>query len=362
MVSKKTRLLAHPRLPILVLCPLALLVIALLLAACSDSATTALSPANSIPTTTTAAPSVVITELPQVEPPATDAPAAPVAQANPQAEVTSGHPTPVITPTSRPTLGPDDWMSLTVVPTVSENARRIYQLGQGLGRNPRAFSKIGDCQVATDFFLVSLDYPAYYNLGEYASLQDTIDWFSGSFSRKSNSSRDAMRAESLFSALFADPKACEPGEGPLACEYRLHNPGFAIISMEQTWSPNIDFEKYTRYMRQAIEYTISQGIVPILTTKADNIEGDHKINRIVAQLAWEYDVPLWNFWAAVQPLPYHGLISNSPSGGADMYHLTVGRYFDFSATEKERSGWTMRNLTALQTLDAVRRGVAQPEP
>jgi hypothetical protein len=254
-------------------------------------------------------------------------------------------------------------MNLPVIPTVSNTARAIYQLGQSLGRDPRAFSKVGDCQVSTDFFLVSFDLSsAYYKLGKYAHLQETIDWFSGSFARSSASSRDAMRAESLFSSLYADPKACQPGEGPLACEYRLHNPSIAIISLEQTWARNIDLEKYMRYMSQAIKYTISQGIVPILATKADNLEGDHQINRIIAQLAWEYDIPLWNFWAAVQPLPFHGLMSNTPSGEVDMYHLTAGRYYDLSLPDNEHTGWTMRNLTALQSLDAVWRGLSQPEP
>jgi hypothetical protein len=225
--------------------------------------------------------------------------------------------------------------------------------------DPHAFSKVGDCQVATDFFLVAFETPGYYQLGANASLQETIDWFTGSFARRSKSMRDAMRAESLFSSLYADPKECQPGEGPLACEYRMHNPSIAIISMEQTWGRNIDLEKYTRYMRQVIEYTISEGIVPILATKADNLEGDHLINRIIAQLAWEYDIPLWNFWAAVQPLPYHGLISNTPSGKPDMYHLTAGRYFDFSTPVEERTGWIMRNLTALQSLDAVWREASE---
>jgi hypothetical protein len=194
-------------------------------------------------------------------------------------------------------------------------------------------------------------------LGKYSSLQETIDWFSGSFAWSSQAARDAMRAEALFSPLYADPKACLPGEGPLACEYRLRNPSIAIISMEQTWAPNIDLERYARYMREAIETTISLGIVPILATKADNLEGDHQINAIIAQLAWEYEIPLWNFWAAVQPLSNHGLVSKTPTGEVDLYHLTSGNNYNFSAPDSQWTGWTMRNLTVLQTLDAVWRGL-----
>jgi hypothetical protein len=75
---------------------------------------------------------------------------------------------------------------------------------------------------------------------------------------------------------------------------RLYNPSFAIISMEEAWSG--EPEKYGKYMRQVIEYTLAQGILPVIATKADNLEGGDRINAIIAQLAWEYDIPLWNFW------------------------------------------------------------------
>ena len=99
-----------------------------------------------------------------------------------------------------------------------------------------------------------------------------------------------------------------------------------------------------------IEFTLSQGITPVLATKADNLEGDHQINEIIAQLAWEYDLPLWNFWAAVQPLNQHGLTE-------DGFHLTHGSNFFFDVPLGYRSGWTLRNLTALQTLDSLRRAL-----
>ena len=49
------------------------------------------------------------------------------------------------------------------------------------------------------------------------------------------------------------------------------------------------------------------GVVPILATKADNREKDERINRDMAMLAAEYDLPLWNFWAALSDLPDRGL-------------------------------------------------------
>ena len=98
-------------------------------------------------------------------------------------------------------------------------------------------------------------------------------------------------------------------------------------------------------MRKIIEYSIEHGVIPILSTKADNQEGDGSINATIARLAQEYEVPLWNFYAAVDPLANNGLQE-------DMAHLTWGRNL-FDDPEAMTNAWPLRNLTALQALDAV---------
>jgi hypothetical protein len=232
---------------------------------------------------------------------------------------------------------------------VSDTARQIYRSGLALGRNPHAFSKIGDCQNITTYFLSFFDHPDLYRLGDHTDLQETIHWYTGSFSRESLAVKGGLNVAAVLSPLRADPGQCQQNEGPLACELRVHNPSVALISMEEAWAGQP--EKYGDYMRQVIEYTISQGVVPILATKADNLEGGHQINTLIARLAWEYDIPLWNFWVAVQPLPNHGLLS-------DGFHLTRGLgYYFFDTRRSTRYGWSARNLTALQVLDAVRRGL-----
>jgi hypothetical protein len=251
---------------------------------------------------------------------------------------------------------PDQWMTLPIIPILSEKSHMIFNRGIELGRNPHAFSKIGDCQSITTYFLKSFDIPGLYNLGDYGTLQATIDWFAGSFSRESLSVKGGFNAAAILSPLRSDPKLCESNENPIACEFRQHNPSIAIISLEEWWSEKP--ENYERYMRQIIEYSIQNGVVPILATKADNLEGNHLINQTIARLALEYDIPLWNFWLAVQPLPNHGLIKYDTSGQLDMFHLTrrEGYYF-FNNRVARRSGWALRNLTALQVLDAVRLGL-----
>jgi hypothetical protein len=266
--------------------------------------------------------------------------------------------TPDLTVTSQiksPTeLSPNDWMSLPVIPTVSQNVRLIYQRGLEMGNDPHSFSKIGDCQSIPTYFLNYFDMPGYYNLGSYASLQETIDWYAGSFSRASLAVKGGFNAAAILSPLRADPQQCSPNENPIECEFRLHHPSVAIISLEEWWAGHP--ENYEMYMRQIIDYAIQQGVVPIIATKADNLEGNNLINQTIAKLANEYDIPLWNFWLAVQPLPNHGLIAVDSSGEVDMFHLTHSEgYYFYNDQVNSPSGWSIRNLTALQSLDAVRR-------
>jgi len=238
---------------------------------------------------------------------------------------------------------------LPVIPTISQTARDIYQRGLTLGNNPNAFSKIGDCQSVVPYFLAAFDY-GNYALGPYAALQETIDHFSGSWARESIATNRGFNVATVFVPLWADPKRCARNESPLACELRLNRPSFAIITMETWWGG--DPSGYESYLRRIIEYSIGRGTVPILGTKADNTEGNGSINGVIVKLAAEYDIPLWNFWAAVQPLPNHGLLN-------DGFHLTWERNY-YDKPDNLNLGWPIRNLTAAQAIEAVWRGVTAP--
>jgi hypothetical protein len=253
-------------------------------------------------------------------------------------------------PSATPTFAPKSWRELPVIPvSVSEQMRRVYEQGLELGNDPRAFSKVGDCQTTLPMFLGDLD-KGNYDLGEYIYLQPVIDQFSGSFGRNSRSVKDGLTASAVNVDLWNNWRDCEVSETPLACEYRLHNPSFVIISLGTNDANGLlPFEDT---LRKVIDITLAEGIVPILVTKADNAEGDHSINQTIARLAYEYQIPVWNFWLAVQGLPLKGL--RSPE------HLTYGEYVlptDFSSPEVLQYAFNVRNLSALQVLDVVWRSV-----
>jgi len=307
---------------------------------------TAASPENApagetpVPTGEVLEPTPVETATPAVEVAITgDAPTGEPAEA-------SGEPFPQSSPPR--TLEGDEWQSLPVIPEVSARAREIYRRGLELGRNPHAFSKVGDCGSTPAWFLGDFDRgPRFYDLGEYTGLEEVIAYFQGSFGRTSLAAKAGFSTSSLLAPLWADRSQCEANETPLACEYRLHNPAFALITLgtNDVWHA----DSFEPQMRQVIEYSLELGILPILATKADNLEKDGSLNATIARLALEYELPLWNYWLAVQPLPNGGLQE-------DGAHITWGanRFNDPNAMQK---GWPVRNLTALQVLDSVMRAV-----
>ncbi len=256
-------------------------------------------------------------------------------------------PTTASTATPDLRLDPNDWRTWPIVPTFSERAKEIYQQGLAMGTNPQAFSKIGDCQTINAAFFGIYARPGEYGFPKgYGYLQDTIDYYgTDQFGRESIAVRPGFVASSVLSSFVQlDPNVCNQGETPLQCELRVNRPSVVFINMEY-WFQGRSPDSYSNYMRQIIEYSISQGAVPILITKADNVEGDNSINRATAQLAYDYDLPLWNFWRAVQPLPAHGMDMERNDG----FHISV-------------AGWNMRSFTGLEVLDAFRKAVAGYTP
>jgi hypothetical protein len=250
-----------------------------------------------------------------------------------------------VTPSSTP-LPPDFWQSLPVIPTqISPRLREIYRSGLAMGNNPRVFSRIGDCASAAPAFLVGFD--GKYNLGDYASLQPAIDYFKGSFKRPSLAAKAGLNSAGLLTTLWTGDQ-CLKNESLLDCQYRLDRPGFALIAIgtNEAYYVKVNPGSFEHNLRIIIEDTIAKGIVPVLGTKADDVEGDGSINATIARLAMEYELPLWNFWLAAQPLPNHGMVEPEHLSSVSYTNFT-----DFTIPNSMEYGMQVRNLTALQMLN-----------
>ncbi len=224
------------------------------------------------------------------------------------------------------------WRTWPIIPTLSARAIQVFEHGQELGNDLHSFSRIGDCQSVPAVFLGIYDTDRYWLSPGDEHLQVTIDQFSGSFDRANVTAKDGFGVASVLTPLMADPKVCQQNETPLDCEYRIHQPIIAFIAMGTNWKPNSEIT-FDRYLRQVIDFCIEHGIIPVLVTKADNIELNNLLNVKITQVAYDYDIPLYNAWAAVQYLPNHGL-------EADNIYLTT-------------DAWDARNFAGLRVLDSI---------
>ncbi len=250
-----------------------------------------------------------------------------------------------------------DLRAFPVVPQPTARTYAIFERGQALGRAPNALSKVGDCNSVAWIFL----YPfgeGQYDLGEYAHLQATVDFFHDAFAQRSHAANNGLNVYSVLDPLWADA-ACESGETPLHCEYRLRNPSVAVIMFGTNDMLVLTPQQFDDGLRRVVEESARLGVIPVLSTFPRNLaypQRSELFNQIVARVATDEDVPLINLWLALEPLPSHGVSTE------DGFHLSgpVTRAGDFRSAENLRSGHPMRNLVTLQTLDVLRREVLQP--
>jgi hypothetical protein len=245
----------------------------------------------------------------------------------------------------------DNWKDWPILPVVSENAKAIYERGLQLGTDPNRFSVFGDCQSVPNRFMARYDQEAELVAQLPANLQETIQHFSGSFQQTDPTTWDgADFAAELWHGWIdlaqsqaeestggnTDPifNYCKENETPLDCVLRVRNPSIVLINL----GTHYEVRNYD-YLTQILQQLIDHGVLPILSFKADNKEGDERINREIAQAAIQFDLPVWNFYRAASVLPNNGL-KQSPTE------------HDIYLTDE---GLKLHRYSALQAIDSVWR-------
>lgn len=246
-----------------------------------------------------------------------------------------------------------------ILPVISSGVRAIYQAGLARGNNPYVFAKLGDSMTDNPHFLIPLG-AGDYDLGEYGYLQEVIDQFAGFPARGEGWTLDSFATIGLAAAqgfnvagpldpTWANPKWCEGGESPVACDYRVSRPSIAIIMFGTNDVGYTEPDAYDFYLRTLIIETLDRDIVPLLNTfptRSENPEKSRLLNQIVVRVAADYGIPLVNLNRALEPLPNYGV------DPADPLHLLVpadGRVTHFIEANL-RAGATVRNLVTLQAL------------
>lgn len=248
---------------------------------------------------------------------------------------------------------------------VIAHIQQVYAQGQSLGNNPNVFAKVGDSITVSSLTLHPVGV-GLYTLGDYAYLQGVIDFYAAGETRDG---RNAFNDESVAAGIGwttyavldpeeADLEFCLPGEMPLLCEYRLLRPSVALIMYGTNDIGVLESLQYRANLDRIVTLTEAQGIIPVLTTvpvRVDYEARTREFNQIVTEVALEHQIPLLDYGAAMQPLGLAGLdldqVHPSPppkgyEGAADFRESNLGY------------GYVVRNLTALQMLDAVWRVTA----
>jgi hypothetical protein len=273
---------------------------------------------------------------------------------------------PPATPLPTATLPPPATRPAPVYPYISgigPNTRRLFQRAQAMGNRIDVFSKVGDSITASPAFLTPFG-AGQYNLRDLTYLQPVIDYYrttpardKDSFQNPSLAAQVGWSSLKLISPGNGDPGICAPDETPLDCEYRVVRPGVALIMIGTNDVPTVPVAAYAAQLRLIVQITLENGVVPILSTIPPMPQGQRdytvlEFNAIIKQLASEYELPLVDYHAALEALPNRGMSDDGihPSQLPGSFTLSA----DFTP-QSLTYGMTVRNLTALQALDAVWR-------
>jgi len=153
----------------------------------------------------------------------------------------------------------------------------------------------------------------------------------------------------------------------LLCELKRKKPSIVLIM----YGTN-DLERYNdlstfrTQLMTIVQKSVAAGVIPVLSTipgRTDSYAGRvASYNAAIIAVAQANDIPLWNYWLALQApsIIDHGI-------SADGVHPNIylgDQGADFTTTGL-KYGYNQRNLTAVQVLEVIKRividdGIADP--
>lgn len=275
-----------------------------------------------------------------------------------------------------------------VVPRIDQalkdRLRAVFQSGVEAGRRPQVFAKIGDSITASRYFLEAVGC-GYVQLGAYGDLAPTIDYFrqveisaggakvrcgaGNSFTRRGVSARIAWTSEHALAPMRQElPECPAPDNIPLRCELTSLSPSLALVMYGTNEIDARNPERFYRALNAIVAHALELKVIPVLSTIPPRLDrrappgGVERYNEVVAQVAREQQVPVMNYWLALQAgdIVRGGLNRDGIHPNAYLLHQP-----GVFTPEGLRYGYNVRNLVALQALDKLRRVVIEdgaPDP
>jgi hypothetical protein len=247
---------------------------------------------------------------------------------------------------------------------VQDRIRAIYLSGQAMGNRADVFSKVGDSITVSRYFLAPVG-EGVYDLREYGHLQSIVAYFSRTAARSGNSfvnvslaAGEGWAAWGALDAALAGGPPCLPLEAPLACEYRVVRPAFAVIMFGTNDVGYRTPAQFRADLTRVVEISTAAGVVPILSTfppRPELLSRTATFNLIVAEVGQRHDLPVIDLYDVLVSTPAYGL-------AWDQLHLSSPGYETAADFHPENLGYgyVVRNLLTLQALDAVVRVALSP--
>ena len=280
-----------------------------------------------------------------------------------------------------------DWRDAPVVPriegAVESSLERRLDEAVAAGNRPGVFAKLGDSITESQAYLRGIAC-GEEALAEWESLRPTIDFFhaeqfpdrytdvwcgyADSFSRASAAAETGKTAAWATEVEGRAGEGCEAGESPLACEYRLLHPAFAVVMFGTNDAGFVSPAAYRDAIVRIVDESLARGTIPILTTIPPRLDDraanrrTHRFNAILLRIARQNDLPLINFWRATQGrrMVNQGMHSDGihPNVFLSYECQPFCEPLDFSH-DALAYGYNQRNLITLRTLDRIRRAVIE---
>lgn len=246
--------------------------------------------------------------------------------------------------------------------------QEIMQTGQAKGRRINVFAKVGDSITESMAFLYDLGY-GWENLGEYTNLSGIVEYYREvTVDTMDGEEHNSFNRQSLCGV--SGDCAGAPLEGgrnsTLYSEFDEINPGVAIIMYGTNDIALSDLGTYRRDMNAIIDVCEEEGVIPILSTIPDRLDGSREgelaleYNDAIRSIARERNVPLLDYWLALQPLPNKGIDDDGIHPNA----YKPGEFYEACNFSEEglQYGFNVRNKTALEMLLKLKQVVIDDGP
>lgn len=239
---------------------------------------------------------------------------------------------------------------------VPPRAKALLRQAAQAGRDPRMFTIAGDSNSTWQRGIGRIA-AGIYDFGPREHLRGVVARFDPSFARVSKAVGGGYRAADMADLELAAATGCLPGEGVFACELRESNASVVFIQLGT--GDKFTWREFEANLRAMIDLALVQSAVPVLVTKADDMESIQGgasfnfINDTLRALAAEYQLPLVDFHAASRDLATapNPELPKRPFTQFGL-HDEWGYYFHLTD-----EGFALKVLGQLHMLDALTRGV-----